>query len=431
VSLVVVIHNMGREAPRTLYSLSAAYQRHIDPDDYEVIAVDNGSNPPFDLEVIKGLSGNFRLLRIDDALPSPAQATNRGLAEARGGVIGVMVDGARIATPGLLHFARHGARLAENAVVVAPGWYLGYDFQRWAVRYGYDQAREDALLASIDWPQDGYRLFEIATVDESSVDGWLQPIAEANALFMPRNSWDHLGGMDERFDAPGGGLVNLDLYSRAMELPDAQLVLLLGEGTFHQLHGGIATNVSPEELEVSFHNWDQQYEKLRGRRYQIQKPKKPPMYVGTLPRPALTRFVRAAVAPVGRSDEPPLGEGFDQQLWSLKPPLRPADPTIAALVDLAQEEFRCGRYEATVHIARLIRSRAPDEPEPQRLLSLSAPANRQEPGAEHFFAIGEAHRLLGESESAASNYRKALTLNRNFAEAHRRLATLRLQGPKR
>jgi hypothetical protein len=102
------------------------------------------------------------------------------------------------------------------------------------------------LLASIDWPQDGYRLFEIATVDESSVDGWLQPIAEANALFMPRKSWDQLGGMDERFDASGGGLVNLDMYSRAMELPDAQLVLLLGEGTFHQMHGGIATNVSPE-----------------------------------------------------------------------------------------------------------------------------------------------------------------------------------------
>ena len=79
------------------------------------------------------------------------------------------------------------------------------------------------------------------------------PIAEANALFMRRASWDQLGGMDEGFDALRGGLVNLDTYSRAMELADAQLkVLLLGEATFHQLHGGIATNVSPEEIEVSF-----------------------------------------------------------------------------------------------------------------------------------------------------------------------------------
>jgi GT2 family glycosyltransferase len=36
VSVVVVVYNMAREAPRTLHSLSAGYQRHIDPDDYEV-----------------------------------------------------------------------------------------------------------------------------------------------------------------------------------------------------------------------------------------------------------------------------------------------------------------------------------------------------------------------------------------------------------
>ena len=36
--------------------------------------------------------------------PSPAHAINRGLAEARGKVVGVLIDGARIVTPGLLHF---------------------------------------------------------------------------------------------------------------------------------------------------------------------------------------------------------------------------------------------------------------------------------------------------------------------------------------
>ena len=37
VSVVVVVYNMPREARRTLHSLSAEYQRHIDADDYEVI----------------------------------------------------------------------------------------------------------------------------------------------------------------------------------------------------------------------------------------------------------------------------------------------------------------------------------------------------------------------------------------------------------
>src|SRR5258706_11679173 len=158
---------MTREAPRTLYSLSAGYQRNIAADDYEVIVIDNGSKPPFDPKVIEDLSGNFRLIRIDDASPSPATAINRGIAEARGGIIGVMIDGARIVTPGLLHFARHGVRLFDKAVVATLGWYLGSDFQRWSMRSGYDQIREDALLASIDWANDGYRLFEIGTMDES------------------------------------------------------------------------------------------------------------------------------------------------------------------------------------------------------------------------------------------------------------------------
>jgi len=145
VSVVVVVYNMPREAPRTLRSLSADYQRHIDADDYEVIVVDNGSNPPFDPRELDHLSGNFRLIRIDPAPPSPARAINRGLAEARGDIIGVMVDGARIVTPGLLHFARHGASLYDRAVVAALGWYLGNDLQRFSMQYGYDQAREDAL----------------------------------------------------------------------------------------------------------------------------------------------------------------------------------------------------------------------------------------------------------------------------------------------
>jgi Glycosyl transferase family 2 len=426
-SVVVVVYNVPREAPRTLWSLSAGYQRHIEADDYEVIVVDNGSNPPFDAREIEGLAGNFRLIRIDPAQRSPAQAVNRGLAEARGEIIGVMIDGARIVTPGLLHFARLGSRFHATAVVAAPGWYLGYDFQRWAMRYGYDQTREDALLDSIEWPSDGYRLFEIGTMDESSIDGWFQPIAESNALFMRRTLWHTLGGLDERFDAPGGGLVNLDVHTRALELPEAQPVLLLGEGTFHQLHGGVATNSSPEQIGQSYAEWDDQYERLRGHRFMWPKPEKSPIYVGTLHRSALTRFVRSAVAPLWPHHEPPLGCGFDQQLWSPKPPELPSDPTLAAVVDLAHQEFRSGRYGATVGISRLIRSRAPDEPEPQRLLSLTA-LEAKPSGPDYYLALAEAYRLLGEPDAAADNYRTALTFNRDLSQAHLGLAALSMPG---
>jgi hypothetical protein len=100
VSVVVVVYNIPREAPRTLRSIAADYQRNIAAEEYEVIVVDNGSNPPFDASIFASLPGNFRLIRIDPAPPSPAHALNRGIAEAKGDVIGVMIDGARMITPG-------------------------------------------------------------------------------------------------------------------------------------------------------------------------------------------------------------------------------------------------------------------------------------------------------------------------------------------
>jgi glycosyltransferase involved in cell wall biosynthesis len=292
-SVVVVAYNIPREAPRTLYSLSAAYQRLIDPDDYEVIVVDNGSDPPLDPQMLTALQGHFRLIRIESAPPSPAHAINRGIAEARGDVIGVMIDGARIATPGLLRFAWHGARLYERAVVATLGWYLGPDFQRRSIERGYDQSHEDALLEKIDWPHDGYRLFEIGVMDESSYDGSFRPITESNALFLRRESWDLLGGFDERFDAPGGGLVNLDTFRRCLEWPGAQLVILLGEGTFHQVHGGVATNVPADRHRAGWAQWEAQYESIRGKHYTVSRPRSLPTYIGMLPRPALSGMVRA------------------------------------------------------------------------------------------------------------------------------------------
>ena len=431
-SVVVVVYNMARQAPRTLHTLSAAYQRHIESDSYEVIVVDNGSNPPFDPKVIDCLSGNFRLIRIDHASPSPAQAVNLGIAEARGEVIGVMVDGARMVTPGLLHFARHGASLYDRAVVASIGWFLGFDHQKWALESGHDEEREDALLKSIDWPADGYRLFEIGTLDGSSPNGWLLPIAESNALFLRRELWERLEGFDERFDLPGGGLVNLDAYRRALELPNAELVVLLGEGSFHQIHGGIATNSDLDLFPEARRRWAQQYETIRGRAW-VCPARNSPTYLGTLPRPALSHLIRSALDPIPRGNRGPLGSSFDRSLWSITPIEHPADPAIAALVDLAHSEFRAGRFEASAAVARLARSHAPDEIEPQRLLAhagiwLRGKAPPNDRRAEFHLALGEAYQVLGDGAKSASEYRTALTFDGDLVQAHLGLAKLRLPG---
>ena len=432
----MVVYNIPREAPRTLYSLSAAYQRHIAADAYEVIVVDNGSTPPLDRAVLDRLAGNFRLLRVDEAPSSPAKAINLGLGAARGETIGVMIDGARLVTPGLLHFAHHGARMFPRAVVATLGWHLGFDSsQALAIEGGYDQRREDSLLAAINWPDDGYRLFEIAALDGSSVHGWLSSINESNALFLSRAMWEELEGVDERFAAPGGGLLNLDTFGRAVALPDSHLVVLLGEATFHQVHAGIATNADLATFRRRITQWVEQYEALRGRPWAPPRLPEPRTFLGTLPRPALAHFVRSALDPVPSAfgAEPPLGSSFDRHLWSLSAVDRPASPVIRQLLDLAHKEFRRGHGAAAAAVARLARAHAADEVAPQRLLAhASAWSVDGEPPPDQRAAVhaarGDAYRLLGDNERAEAEYRAALSVGRDEGAAHLGLARAKMPG---
>ncbi len=275
-SVVVVAHDMARELPRTVRSLSPGYQRGVDLDEYEIVVVDNGSAEPVDFDALTAISPNVRGLRIDPAPPSPARAANVGIRAALGDQIGLIVDGARLASPGLLSSAGMAGRLAERTIVASLGWHLGPVPHMEAVANGYDAAAEDALLESVGWPDDGDRLFEISTLGGSSAWGWFAPLAESSALFMPAALWRELGGLDEAFALPGGGLVNHDLYARACASPGAQLVVLLGDGTFHQIHGGSATSgrFSFEELQAD-------YATVRGQRYAA--PANVAIYVGRVP----------------------------------------------------------------------------------------------------------------------------------------------------
>lgn len=286
-SVVVVTYDMARELPRTLRSLDPAHQQGVVADDYEVIVVDNGSARPVDPQLVAGFGGHLRVLRIDPAPPSPARAANEGIGAATGDLVGLIVDGARLVSPGLLAHVRLGAGLAPRPVVTAPAWHLGSVPHMRAAEVGYDQAAEDELLAGSGWEDDGYRLFSIATFAGSGWRGLFGPMGESSSLFLPRRQWDELGGLDERFDLPGGGLVNHDLYRRACGAPDTRLVQLLGEGTFHQYHGGAATSRR--------FGWDEMhagYEAIRGQPF--RPPTDEPLYVGTVPTALLGHVERSA-----------------------------------------------------------------------------------------------------------------------------------------
>ena len=279
-SIVLVAHEMQRELPRTLRSLDLPYQRAIERDAYEVIVVDNGSAHPPDERTLAHFSGRLRATHVEAAPQSPAMAANRGLEMAQGEIVGLLIDGARIASPGLLSGALMGSRVAETPVVATLGWHLGPDTHMDAARSGYDRQAEDRMLTEAGWEEDGYRLFALSSLSGSSRRGWFGPLGESNALFMHRRMWEQLGGLDTRFSLPGGGLVNHDLYSRACALPGAQLVVVLGEGPFHQIHDGASTS-----RRVSRETAFADYEAHRGHPY--SPPRNPAIYVGGVPATAL------------------------------------------------------------------------------------------------------------------------------------------------
>lgn len=286
-SLVIVCHNMARELPRTLRSLSPAMQQGIDARDYEVIVVDNGSVVPFDLEPCRAWLPALTVLQVPNPTVSPVSAINLGLSKTRGSLVGVLIDGARMASPGLLRTALEAARLHPRAVVGTLSFHLGPDVQMNSIRMGYDQHAEDELLAQSGWEDDGYRLFDIAVPAVSSARGWFTLPAETNSLFLSTRHWRELGGYDPGFVTPGGGLANLDVWKRVCEDPRNMPVLLLGEATFHQVHGGVATN-------AEHHPWPdfhKEYVRLRGQDY--APPQTLPRLYGTA-HPACLKSIRAS-----------------------------------------------------------------------------------------------------------------------------------------
>jgi cephalosporin hydroxylase/predicted O-methyltransferase YrrM len=296
-SVVVVFFDMRREAARTLHSLSRAYQRGIDDLTYEVIVVENGSNPTEKLgaEYVEGFGPEFRYVDLGaDATPSPVGALNHGAALARGRAFAFMIDGAHVLTPGVLQQGMRGLAAYEPAVVVTQQWYVGPGQQGDEMRTGYDQAFEDRLFRRIAWPSDGYRLFEIGHFIGDR--DWLDGLWESNCIFVPRALLEQVGAFDEHFALPGGGYANLDFYERLIASPDSTMVTVLGEGSFHQLHGGTTTNQrEADDRRQRIVSYSDQYTELRGRNY--RGPGKTIHYVGSMRPAALRTRARRLIGP--------------------------------------------------------------------------------------------------------------------------------------
>jgi len=289
-SVVVVVFDMPQQAMNTIYSLSAQHQQDVDSRDYEVVVVENASDRMLDPDQLYALADNVEYIARDEPGMSPASALNAGVAAARAPVIALMVDGARMATPGVVANILRAQGLVPDPVVSVPGYHLGAALHQDAAGTGYSAEQEQRDLESLGWRVDGYRLFDMAVLSASCSQGFLQPMGESNCLAMSRRVFEEIGGVDERFVSRGGGFVNLDLYRRAVDR--GTLVLLPGEGTFHQFHGGATTGAPDVDRDQLLDQMRLEYLELRG--HEHAPPQQAPILLGRIPRSALP-FLRHSV----------------------------------------------------------------------------------------------------------------------------------------
>jgi glycosyltransferase involved in cell wall biosynthesis len=282
-SIVVNFYNNRREAANTLYSMTRAYQQGAQDVDYEIIAVDNGSSQPLSEEQVRAFGPHFHYRYVQTTAISPASAINAACREARGDELLVVIDGAHILSPGVLARASEAFAHFPAPFIATVSLHLGPKQQNQSMLEGYNQKAEDELLVRSGWKDNGYRLYSIAGAFADPGMGWFGCLFECGCFGLRKKDYLALGGFDERFVSRGGGLVNLDIFQRALARQDLQYVMLLGEASFHQFHGGVASNAPAAQ-----HPWKEfheEYVRIHGKAF--ARILRRPFFFGSLPSEAL------------------------------------------------------------------------------------------------------------------------------------------------
>lgn len=296
-SIVVIAFDMARELPRTVLSLLPPYQIGVGPGDVEIIVIDNGSTEPVRRDAFPP-GADITVVRVDNAGVSPCHGINQGVALARADHVAVMIDGARLVSPGMIRAALDASSTQPRAFVATLGFHLGPKVQQVSVTEGYSREIEDQLLDSIGWPLgNGYRLFDICALGESYFKGVLAPPPETTFFVMRKAMFEAIGGYNETFRQIGGGFASFDFFHRAVTAAGDSFIMIVGEGTFHQLHygattqaGGISREAEPGvPLSKLFHH---EYESIVGVPFQLVD--RMPLLIGRVTHPAVPRLFFAA-----------------------------------------------------------------------------------------------------------------------------------------
>lgn len=248
-TILVVFFNGKREAERTLHSLTTDYQIDSVKGSYKVLVLDSGSSEPLDQARVESFGDYFEYHYVKTSHPSPTEALAYGLSITDTPYISVCIDGARMLSPGILKHFFQILEVDSNPHVFTPRYYIGEYDQMDSVHLGYNKEEEDKLFKSIPWRENGYRLFDICSIEQSEEYEYGSP-AESNLFFVKTDELIKSKIFEKPYYSAGGGLINLDCFLYFSNRPKIKNYCLVGEGTFHQIHGGVASNTAREDNKV-------------------------------------------------------------------------------------------------------------------------------------------------------------------------------------
>ncbi|MEM9670536.1 MAG: class I SAM-dependent methyltransferase [Pseudomonadota bacterium] len=166
-------------------------------------------------------------------------------------------------SPGVVRNVKEVLSIFERPVINVPQYILGDVSQNLRSRPDAFN-REKWHLEALNWPEDGYAIFDFAVLPGERPMRTFFGAIESNCLIATKTVFEDCGTFDERFDEPSGGFANLELFSRLTTHPENTYIMLPGEGSFHQDHHGTTTGRSPETRDQAVAKFRKKYKQVTG-----------------------------------------------------------------------------------------------------------------------------------------------------------------------
>jgi len=260
-TLIIAYYDIPKHIERTLISCAPWYQKAA-AHQIEVIIADNGSTKPLSDDLKERFPFVSKIIRTEGK-PSPVFALNDAIKHAKFDMVGLMIDGAHMLSPGIFRNTRDIAQLYSRPVINIPQYYLGNLSQN--LNPHLDAwTKETWWLNHLNWPEQGYSLFGYALFPGENIFKSVNNCIESNCLIARKVVYEECGAFDERFDEPGAGFANLEMFTRLTNHHDNTYVMFPGEGSFHQDHDGTTTKKSPEERDRLVQVYREKYTSITG-----------------------------------------------------------------------------------------------------------------------------------------------------------------------